>query len=319
MCACVAAPGGWDLASLEARHPQVAEVFGHQLQDAAPYFAPAKGGLALILCRWSTAAPIPVWLPPYASSDETHAIGLALAAWEGAGLGLRFVTQTWTDAPPLSGIVFEILDLRRAGPSGAADTIADCAVPVQVAAPSPGAAPVDAALEFASVHLRRELRNEIGRPVPLTETELLGAVIHELGHALGFPGHVVRPGSVMSAHGQVDTARRWGARIQEGEVLDAPTLRALYATPSGVRVGWLPLGGSQALPIATVSSLAAGSGLTGPWVRVGSESARILWRHPKGQSVAVVIGSWRATLREPSRFEARLTRLARMMVEQATR
>jgi hypothetical protein len=323
--ACAGGGRGWDLAALEARHPQLLQIPDRGLQDAVPYFAPASQGLALVLCRWSTAAPIPVWLPPYASATETRAIELALTAWEGAGLGVRFARTSQNaegpdrEEPPSLGIVFEIVGARRGGPAGAADTIADCSVPEEVADAEQSDAPVDAELQYASIHLRRELRNELGRAVPLTETELLGAVVHELGHALGFPGHVAGPGKLMSAHGQVDMARRWGRRIQRGEPLEAPTLSALYAVPSGVRVGWLPLGRAQQDPLRTVAALATRSSLRGPWVRVSSESARILWRHAQGHSASVVIRQWSVALRDPSRFDARLNRLARLLVEQAAR
>jgi hypothetical protein len=315
LAAAACASGRLDVGALEAIHPELAGIRDHRLEDAVPYFAPAETGLALILCRWSTEVPIPVWLPSYASAGETRAIEQALDAWEAAGLGLRFARRPWSDEPPLAGIVFEILDTRREGPAGSADTIADCAVPTALPDGETLADPVDAELQYASIHLRRELLNELGRAVPLTETELVGAVAHELGHALGLAGHVASPGSLMSSHGQVDAARRFGSSILEGRPLEVPTLSAVYALPPGTRVGWLPLTRVQLEPLIAVGAAAAQAGLRGPWVRVGTGSARILWRYEAGESAAVVIVDWEAALRDPALFEGIQNRLARLLVE----
>jgi hypothetical protein len=235
---------------------------------------------------------------------------------------VEFHVGTWRDAPPLVGIVFEVLDAGTPdGPVGTASTIADCAIPPEVAPDPPGgrSAPVDAELQYASIHLRRSFADLIGRPVPLDEAELLGAVVHELGHALGLPGHVVRGDSVMSAHGQIDSARRWGRRIEAGERLEVPTLAALYALPSGARVRWLPLERNQLAHLVALSGRAAAAGLRGPWVRVGSESARLFFRDDTGESYAAVVLDWRAVQHDKAAFHAHLNRRARMIVDPARR
>jgi hypothetical protein len=80
-------------------------------------------------------------------------------------------------------------------------------------------------------------------------------------------------------------------------------------------VGWLPLARSQQEPLLAVAAAAAQGGLRGPWVRVGTDSARILWRHEPGDSAAVVILDWPAVLRDPARFEGIQNRSARLLVE----
>ncbi len=319
---CAGGPHGWDARVLEAHYPALAKQPGHRLVESPPYFAPGPGGVALFLCRWTTREPIPVWLPATATPTEAAVLERALSAWEGAQLGVRFRVRRWRDTPPLAGIVFELLDASAAdGPAGTASTVADCAIPPEVARnpPEGPAAPVDAELQYASIHLRRSIADLIDRPVPLSETELLGAALHELGHALGFPGHVARGDSVMSAHLQIESARRWGRRIEAGRAFEAPTLAALYAVPSGARVRWLPLARSQVAAFAKLSGLASGAGLRGPWVRVGSQSARLFYRDEEGESYAAVVLDWLGAQHEPAGFQARLNRRSRRLVDPARR
>lgn len=317
--ACGSPPAGWDVEELEDRHPAVDEVDDHRLEEALPYFALGDDGLALFLCRWPSETPIPVWLPPQASDDQAAVLERAVAAWQGAGLGIEFAVDRWQETPPLAGIVVELVDPNPDAAGDAANTIADCAVPQQVSRPSedtPGA-PVDAVLQYASIHLSSKREDLLGRQQQLSSTELLGAAVHELGHALGFAGHVARGASVMSSHGQLDAVRRWGKRIERGEPLSAPTLAALYAAPSGAWVGWLPLERGQLDPVRAVAALATAVGMRGPWVRVGEVSSRMLWRDERARSAAVVVLDWPAVLHDPARFDARLTRRARMLVERA--
>ena len=71
----------------------------------------------------------------------------------------------------------------------------------------------------------------LGRFVALDETELFAAVLHELGHAVGYASHTRRGYSVMrAAPGEVRLQARPALR---GESLREPTLAALYALPSG--------------------------------------------------------------------------------------
>lgn len=318
LLACTSSPAGWELDSLLKRHPAVDQVRGHRLAEALPYFALAGDGLSLFLCRWDVEAPVAVWLPEDASHEEIAILERALGAWQGAGLGVRFEARGWRGEPPGSGVVFEILELARSAVAPTGTTIADCAIPVEVSADGddPGP-PIEVELHYASIQLHRSRSDLLGRRVPLSETELLGAAVHELGHALGISGHLTGSGSVMSGHGQKDAARRWGRRLEAGETLESPTLVALYAAPNGVRVGWLPLTRSQLAPLRVVAATASRMGLRGPYVRVGDESARWLWRDHRGNSVAVVVLEWPAVLHDPTRLTARLNRRARLLVETA--
>jgi hypothetical protein len=295
----------------------------------------------LFLCRWSTAHAVPVALPSDASPEERELLLRALAAWEGAGLGLEFqVGAPISGADSRRGIEIEFVDDPEQGaPAGSGDTVADCAIAATDAA-SPTAlvtpeltalitpeltalitpeltALVPAELEFASVYLRRARLDLLDRAVPLSSTELLGAAVHELGHALGFSGHVAWGSSLMSAHGQLDSARRWGRRLEAGRALEAPTLGALYALPSGVRVGSLRLDDAKLAPLLELARVAQVAELNGPFVRVGEPSARFFWRDRAGSSVAAVVANWDRVIREPGLFFVRMNRSARTLLRRS--
>ena len=280
---CTPGRGGWDTEALRERYPQTASQRGQRLGDAAPYFVPVEGGLLLFLCHWDPRVTVAYSLPLDASSDEAVLIEAAVQAWEDAGLGLKF------ERSPRAEAVLR-LDFTAPGsngtPAGAATTATDCAVALgpQV---DDGSESIAARLVRARIRLRRSNINIVGREVELSPAELMGAVIHELGHALGFPNHVMDESSVMSR--SVDRVRREGRKVQRGERLSDPTLRALYRVPSGTVVGFLPLGAKQLLPLSELEGRAQAAGWAGPYVRVGDQSARIWWLNPTNQSYGFMI------------------------------
>ncbi len=320
--------GGWDVRALENRHPQLAAHPRHRLADASPYFAPSAAGLALFLCRWPTGREVPVALPVDATAAERELLLVALDAWQAAGLGVSFRVAERVPGPlPRRGIEIDFVDdPERGAPAGSGDTVADCAIAgdtgqLRAATDStsgepPGQLPIAAELEYASVYLRRVLPDSLGRSQPLSSTELLGAAVHELGHALGFAGHVASGDSVMSAHGQIDSARRWGRRLEAGSPLDAPTLRALYALPSGVRVGWLPLRDAQLGSLRALAGRAESARLRGPFVRVAEHSARLFWRERDGASCVLAVPDWSRVVRDPERFAPLLNKRARALLRE---
>ena len=121
---CVPAQGGWNDEELARRHPALERDTEQRLSDAPPYFAPAEAALQLFLCRWSRRAPIGVSLPADASAGEQRALRAALAAWEGAGLGLRFTELS--SRPAQIEIDFWQAERDEFTVSGAGNTVADC-------------------------------------------------------------------------------------------------------------------------------------------------------------------------------------------------
>ncbi len=311
VCGCSVGRGGWDASGLEERHPLLSEADsrGHRLVDTPPYFLLDSRGALLFLCRWSTDAPIRVSLPTDASANEQSALRIALAAWEGAGIGVRFREV----APAAADIQIDFTqdDPEASVALSSGDTIADCAVPVEIDQ-EPDRERVPANLSYASIHLRRANLDLIGELVPLTPEELIGSALHELGHSLGYAGHPVRGSSVMVRN--VERVRRIGRKVLAGETFSDPTLTALYALPSGTVVGRIDLDPEVTHLAVDFGRRARAAGWVGPFVRVGEYSARLLWRDPAGRSGALEIFDWSDVLRHPDRFGFASTPRARALL-----
>jgi hypothetical protein len=271
LAACLLACGGGGPAreGLGLRHPELAAIEGHRLADTRPYYLPADGRLTLFLCRWPDSAVIPVALPPDADAEERRKLEAALAAWQGAGLGVSFERRTGN----LDGVGIEIR-LRDDMLAYSANTVVDCAVDADGIRPD--ADPLPARVVLASIHLAR------------ADPRLTGSALHELGHALGFQGH---PRSSRRIRGQVprnesvmgrdtEVVRLVGERVLAGKAFADASLAALYALPSGTVVQRLPLSPEGTEAVDRMLELGARGGLIGPLLRVGDDEGRVAWLDP---------------------------------------
>jgi hypothetical protein len=284
MLACTPGQGGWDPASLAPHAERLGRHAGHRLADARPYFAPAAGGVVLFLCRWPDGRAIPVSLPEDATAPERERLRGALRAWEAEGLGVVF------EEVPRPSARIRIDFVARSGeegPAGSANTAADCRVKLHQGRVEMNHGAVSAELVRASIHLRRENLDLLERPVPLADDRALGTVLHEIGHALGFPSHAASGNSLMGR--SVSHVRRAGSRVLRGERIGDPTLRALYALPSGVVVGHAVLLGETRLRLNELQVRAQAEGWDGPEVRVGDRSTRIAWWDERGRPVGFLV------------------------------
>ena len=250
---------------LEARYGGLGEVSGHRLSDVHPYVWPGGGELVAFLCRWPSSSRLRVALPGDAAPVELDLWRRALAAWEGAGPGLRFVPVA-PDAP-----ADVALSMAGAEAGRAAQTAADCAVDVEAGADR-ARDTIAARLVAAHVRVSRATPDWRGHPQTLDQDELMGTMLHELGHALGFQGHA-RRGSVMVR--DVEAVRRIGARVLAGEPFDDATLTALYRVDSGAVVRRRRLGAGETAIVDRIAALAPARDFAGPIVRVGDRAGWI--------------------------------------------
>jgi len=304
---CASPQGGWDYRALAVDEETLRLVRGSRLSDSPPYFALDDGGLALFLCRWSTPAAIPVSLPPDASEAELQIVRQALAAWSNTGLGVDFREVE----PVMARLEIRFVPRVSGSPSGTANALADC----RVESVSAKGGSVRAQLRWASIHLYRDNRDALGRDIPLDEEQLFGAVLHELGHALGYASHPVVGQSVMQR--TTEGVEAIGARVRAGEALEAPNLRALYALPSGAVVGRLALSTEQLEPVRLLDAAARRLGWAGPYTRVGGGRARYFYRGPAGGAAALKVRAWVKGIDRPSEIEFEPNALALEVLRRA--
>ncbi len=279
----------WDLESLEQRHPALRGIAGHRLGEVTPYLLPAADTLTLFLCRWPDTARVSVSFPSEVSPEERRALEAALAAWQGAGLGLRFEPYEGPDAAIVIRFAEGVLGYG-------ANTVARCSVDPSALWEPKRAGVLPARIVFASIQLGR------GDP------RLAGTVLHELGHALGFQGHPKRGESVMLR--SIERVRLTGRRVLAGEPFSDAALRGLYAVPSGTVLDRLPLAPGQSAVVDRLARLAAQRGLTGPFVEVGDRAGRIGWGDVRGPALALQLGNLRQALRDPSKLSIETNRAA---------
>jgi hypothetical protein len=284
--------GTWDARALEAREPALAALAGHRLGDATPYLLPLGDRLIAFLCRFDAAAPIRVALPPDANPDERAWLERGLRALEPA-VGVRFEEA----GPAQIEIAFAADDARFA-----ATTEAECRVEqaARVAEAATGSV-LPARLVRARVALRRAGIDLRRHRVALDDAQQLGALIHELGHALGYQGHAARGDTVMVR--TVERVRDVGRRVQRGEPLRDDTLAALYRVASGTVVVRAPLPPGRSAPVDQLAELAAREGDGSLWLRVGDRAGRVaVLLQPGDRVVKVVLGPLPEALRRPDRL-----------------
>lgn len=258
-----------------------------------PYLWVAEGELEWLTCRWSTESPIGVAI--LGTDDrETLVIEAALAAWEDAGIGVRF-----TQVPP-SGAQLQLRSVesglrRDNGTRAAALTIVDCQLQ-EAAAAAPRAALVSAEITLART-VGPDFR---GRSRELSASEHLGAWVHEIGHALGYQGHWRRGDDPMRV--EPDFQRLVGERLRAGGRLTSPALAALYRRPSGTTLRRDPVPVERTADVTRLAELARGADLAGPFLRSGDTFARIFWKEADGREYGVQIPVLEKLLDDPKWF-----------------
>lgn len=283
--------------ALVARHPELAAIDGQRLGDANPYVLPYEGRVRFFHCRWPTGDAVPVSLPPDASDTERRAIEAALGAWERAGLGVSF--ERVADAP--RGIELRLVGGTVDTPAGqdTANTVVDCVIAPLVE--QQGAAIAGATLASARIRIARITNPDTqGHQRPLTEAELAGTALHEIGHALGFQGHARQGDTVMVR--ETEKIAHAGKRLLKDGSFRDPTLRALYRLPSGAVVGGGAVDRCRTDLVDRMAQLADAGGLTGPFVRVGEAAGRLFWRDAQGLEYGLVLARIREARRDPQRL-----------------
>jgi hypothetical protein len=256
-----------------------------------PYVWASAGRVELLTCRWTLDAPIGVALADDATPDEERALDAALGAWQAALPGLR-LPRTGAGA---AGMRVRFLDApvaRADGSLGTGRTVADCRL---------GAAGARGALVAAQLEIaRRTPPDWRGRERALSPEERTGALVHELGHALGVAGHA--PGATDPLSAAPEAARRAGARALAGEPIASPTVATLYARPSAELLASAPVEEWRTLELDRLARLARANQLDGPYLRAGDEVGRIFWRDERGREWGFLVASLAQLAEDPTQL-----------------
>ncbi|MBW2422857.1 MAG: hypothetical protein JRG86_01320 [Deltaproteobacteria bacterium] len=317
--ACVPPRGGWDVRSLRTAEPALAELRGERLGDLTPFPAWIEGELALVACRWASGTPVVVrasrpegvpedWLRVAVRSVDgaVPAVALVLAA-RTAGSDSQGAEASSKRGSPQAGelapgkstdiLVVGIVDGTAEGPIGVADTLTSC----DVSARPDDAGRVRGELRSAEIEIRFAREDVIGRMQPLLPEEWVGAAMHELGHALGFAGHVARGDSILVREQGV--LRAAGRRALSQELGREPSLEALYRLEPGRRLGQRALAPTarrwlMRLDRALEALEREGIGVQGPRASVGDRHARLEWWIEGRARVGLRFPDWSRQLRE---------------------
>ena len=153
----------------------------------------------------------------------------------------------------------------------------------------------------SEVRIRRALPSVAQRVHHATREEWTAALLHELGHALGFVGHITSGRSVLTRDEYL--LRGIARRAIRGEVVRMPSLEALYAVEPGRVLGRVELEPEARAALSRFRTrleemvIALGEG-SGARASAGDRSARLFWRWPSGEELRLSFPDWRRQLRE---------------------
>lgn len=314
---CATPRGGWDLERLRGEEPQLAEFPGHRLGDLVPYPAPLGAGLELVACRRQSIDPIVVRLrltgervawaqraiaslsngtpgfelsvEPAASTPHTTSVERAAST-----LHTTFVESAASTPHAMSRMieVIEIVEFESSnqneGPRGVGDTLVACNV-------SNRADVAFGTLTSAVIRMRSTVLDQIDEAVAVAAEDWTGALMHELGHALGFQGHLGGGRSVLLL--DQSELRRAGRSALAGKDWRDETLAALYEIVPGRRLGRRPLSARSQRWRAGLE-VASGEQGDGPFARVGDRHAELEWQSASGEALRLHLPFWPRQLRE---------------------
>jgi hypothetical protein len=290
----VAPLGGWDVATLVAEEPRLADLSDHRLGDLIPYPVPVPDGLELVSCRWRSDRPIHVRL--HLTSERLiwaqRAIESLSAGLPRVELAAEAVGPAAERGLPAAQVieVFEVDPEASEHPIGVGDTLVACDV-------SKRADATFGTPSTAEIQMRSFVLDPLDELVPVSPEDWTGAFMHELGHALGFQGHL-RSGSSILVRDQT-VLRRAGRAALAGKPWRDETLEALYRLEPGRVLGRRSLSVESQGWVRAVQRRAGGRDGPhgGPLAKVGDRHGEIEWANGSGEVLRLHLPFWPRQLR----------------------
>jgi hypothetical protein len=306
---CVPLRGGWNVDVLETREPSIATLEGHRLGDMLPFPALDGDRIVLVACRFAVGRPVRVggegaqwpaaWGKAAVRALDRSVERVELILIDDAASG----RQTRPDIE-----IVTIEAVGGVGPRGLADTLGECDVsPIASSLVSRGPASTQplnptyrGLLTGAEIRIRRAQLDMTSQVRDASAEEWVGALMHELAHALGFSGHAGAGDSILVR--DETRIRALGRLALRGESVPDETLEALYLVRPGQRLGVRRLKAGNVSWLDAIRGLdrdrsAAGSPSLGMFSSVGDQEARIVWRYADGSQLGVRLPLWRSELR----------------------
>lgn len=301
---CVPLRGGWDSDAIVRATPEIAAIEGQRLGDMVPFPAlaldpegEAPARIELVACRFAPGAVVRVGSAGPGWAAELGERAIEALAKPAAGFDLALERADPGAAPPARAEIeiFAYEGFEPDAPVGLGDTLVEC--DVERAAPGARARGV---IERAEIRMRRSGRDEALRLRRADDAAWTGALLHELGHALGFSGHVATGDSLLVRDQSI--LREIGRSVLRGNPLATPTLAALYRLEPGRALGERALSPRAAQWVEAVLELdrqraAAGHRRVGLVASVGDREARLTFRHADGSELALRFPGWAEAIR----------------------
>lgn len=299
--ACMPPRGGWDIDALEATQPSIAGLEGHRLGDMLPFPALDGDRIVLVACRFAVEQLVrvrgggPQW-PASWGQAAVHALDRSV---DGVELVLEGAGGWVAPTPP--NIEILIIDaVAGAGPRGLGDTLCECDVSPTVSQAGGTSRAYRGVLTGAEIRMRRAQLDIMDQLRDASAEEWVGALMHELAHALGFAGHVAVGDSILVR--DETRIRAAGRRALIGEAVPDQTLEALYRLPLGQLLGTRRVKADDVAWLQAIRELrrersAEGRSSMGTFSSVGDHEARIVWRYADGSQLGIRFPHWRNELR----------------------
>jgi hypothetical protein len=299
MAGCVPLAGGWDVEGLLEAEPELTSIPDQRFGDMTPFPALVDGRLMLVACRYAGGNQSVLVLSS-ATGPQREWTSLVIDAVDQAIPGVELEVSLVLASDSNSDRRIEIrpiADFDAEVPKGMGDTLSECDVSRKPDSDSS----VTGGLTRSVIRLREVVRDREGQIRSTTDVEWVAALLHELGHALGFSGHAAVGDSLVVL--DENRLRRFAKKVLAKEPIPAPNLTALYSVEPGVVLGEAVVMPEGRRAIDAVERLVADRDqrlqrVAGPLASAGDQAARIVWRWAGGIEAELRFPSWRHEIRK---------------------